>query len=171
MGGELRKQRPHTYESPRKSWNLIRPAVVSASKLGNTSPSRSPGMVGPSLQLRQREVEERSQLGTEEEETTWTNPELGGAREVTPAYSPIRDKVWNAGPVVICTGVFQIIMITYEIFPICNYPPSDNGSSSIYSIANGNIDLQKVLWSGSQKNVQTLAETIRQSELNCQDKV
>lgn len=72
VGGELRKQRPHTYESPRKSWNLIRPAVVSASKLGNTSPSRSPGMVGPSLQLRQREVEERSQLGstTEEEETT-----------------------------------------------------------------------------------------------------
>lgn len=64
VGGKLRQQRPHTYESPRKSWNLIRPAVVSASKLGNTSPSRSPGMVGPSLQLRQREVEERSQLGT-----------------------------------------------------------------------------------------------------------
>lgn len=64
VGGKLRKQRPHTYESPRKSWNLIRPAVVSASKLGNTSPSRSPGMVGPSLQLRQREVEARSQLGT-----------------------------------------------------------------------------------------------------------
>lgn len=100
---------------------------------------------------------------TEEAETTWTNPELGGAREVTPAYSPIRDKVLNAGRVVICTGVFQIIMITYEIFPICNYPPSDNGSSSIYSIANGNIDLQKVLWSGSQKKFQTLAETIRQS--------
>lgn len=52
---------------------------------------------------------------TEEAETTWTNPELGGAREVTPAYSPIRDKVWNAGPVVICTGVFQIIMITWNI--------------------------------------------------------
>lgn len=39
-----------TYESPRKSWNLSRPTVVSASKLGNTSPSRRPGMIGSSLQ-------------------------------------------------------------------------------------------------------------------------
>lgn len=43
-----------TYESPRKSWNLIRPMVVSASKLGNTSPSRRPGMVGSSLQRWER---------------------------------------------------------------------------------------------------------------------
>lgn len=33
-----------TYEFPKNSWNLILPIVVSASKLGNTSPNRIPGM-------------------------------------------------------------------------------------------------------------------------------
>lgn len=33
-----------TYEFPKNSWNFILPIVVSASKLGNTSPNRIPGM-------------------------------------------------------------------------------------------------------------------------------
>lgn len=41
-----------TYELPRKSWNLILPMVVSASKLGNSSPRRIPGMMVSSLLLR-----------------------------------------------------------------------------------------------------------------------
>lgn len=45
-----------TYESPRKSWNLILPEVVSASKFGNTSPSRIPGMAGSKLKLTRCEV-------------------------------------------------------------------------------------------------------------------
>lgn len=78
---KMRHQRPRTYESPRKSWNLIRPMVVSASKLGNTSPSKSPGMVAPSLQFGLRKGWGRNQVGTyswSHRETTWTNPEVGG---------------------------------------------------------------------------------------------
>lgn len=57
---DAEQARPHTtscqlkvatYESPKNSWNLILPIVVSASKLGKTSPSRTPGMVTRSLLL------------------------------------------------------------------------------------------------------------------------
>lgn len=41
----------NTHESPKKSWNLIFPMVVSASKLGKTSPSRTPGMMTHSLHV------------------------------------------------------------------------------------------------------------------------
>lgn len=36
---------PSAHESPRKSWKRMRPCVVSASKLGASSPSSSPGMM------------------------------------------------------------------------------------------------------------------------------
>lgn len=41
----INNQQLFTYESPRYWWSFILPAVVSASKSGNGSPSSSPGMM------------------------------------------------------------------------------------------------------------------------------
>lgn len=86
---------PRTYESPRKSWNLIRPMVVSASKLGNTSPSKSPGMMASYLRVRRREVGKKSSwdarpvaVGRPRERTRKRAEQSGD----TPAYSPITVK-------------------------------------------------------------------------------
>lgn len=84
-----------TYESPRKSWNLILPIVVSASKFGNTSPSRSPGMVASKLKT--EDVVDRLSVarGTliADRQHMSTEPDVGGVNRLPPTNhrSGVRD--------------------------------------------------------------------------------
>lgn len=123
----------HTYESPRNSWNLIVPVVVSASKSGNTSPSSSPGMFSVTVEVfrlfscssddRQREIKRRRKLPSQHATRFTIHCEVH--RTAYRAWSDSFSAVRSGRALTVWRSCFQVFQFTNLRTRTARFPTKD----------------------------------------------